>query len=409
MIQGCNFGTLSFNLGYTLKVLKPVKVEFEEKSLKAAPICIHDDSAAIGEPAAVCAMLTRIMQLGKDELALEYGDEKKLMYQSERTEDRASAAADVENFLPLHEGTVSLVGKVCRTCVKFAGAHIGTLKYVREALKKTVAGPNSKLRQRMVPFARSSLVSTQHKLAILHRAARGRTLVGFLARAQSAEQVAEAFDLGDELFRRMYESLNHQPECAFDLGRAGKHMEQAQWPRMLGGDNFIGLPNLMQPASAGAMVGITHLLPKCKMLAAEDKDPQLWHMSNSKRLREASSTIRPYLRSPYLKHLNVERTARMYGTIVDKSDDDDDGTAPRGNYQRISECRSLRPQQFFTTLRCIADKASVMDDQTVPKEVKHRMQVASQYCADVASCTVPTDAKLDLSNNEAVFAVCIRL
>ena len=72
-------------------------------------------------------------------------------------------------------------------------------------------------------------------------------------------------------------------------------MEQAQWPRMLGGDNlnFIGLPNLMRPASAGAMVGITHLLPKCNLLAAEDnKDPQLRHMSNSKRLREASSTIR---------------------------------------------------------------------------------------------------------------------
>ena len=54
---------------------------------------------------------------------------------------------------------------------------VGTLKFVQEALKKAVAGQNSKLRQRMVPFARSSLVSTQHKLAILHRAAGGRTLV----------------------------------------------------------------------------------------------------------------------------------------------------------------------------------------------------------------------------------------
>ena len=78
-------------------------------------------------------------------------------------------------------------------------------------------------------------------------------------------------------------------------------MEQAQWPRMLGGDNFIGLPNVMRPASAGAMVGITHLLPKCNLLAKEDKDPQLWHLSNSKRLREASSTIREYLERRYLK------------------------------------------------------------------------------------------------------------
>jgi hypothetical protein len=156
----------------------------------------------------------------------------------------------------------------------------------------------------------------------------------------------------------MYETLLHQPDGIFDLGRAGKHMEQAQWPRMLGGDNFIGLPNLMKPGNAGAMVGIT-LLPKCKLLAAEDKDPQL-RMGTSKRLREASSTIREYLNSPYLKYLNVERTATMYGTIVDESDDDDDGTESRGNYQRISECRDLRPQQFFTTLPCIADKASVM-------------------------------------------------
>ena len=165
-------------------------------------------------------------------------------------------------------------------------------------------------------------------------------------------------------------------------------------PRMLGGDNFIGLPNLMRPASAGAMVGITHLLPKCNLLTVEDKDPQLWHLSNSKRLREASSSIHEYLESRYLKYLNVERTGKMYGTIVDRSDDDEDGTEPRGNYQRfcqrIGECRELEPQKFFTTLQCIEDKARVMDDPTVPEKVKHRLQVASQYCAGVASCTVPT-------------------
>jgi hypothetical protein len=76
-------------------------------------------------------------------------------------------------------------------------------------------------------------------------------------------------------------------------------------------------------------------------------------------------------------------------TIVDRSDDDEDGTEPRGNYQRIGECRELEPQKFFTTLQCIEDKACVMDDPTVPERVKHRMQVASQYCAGVASCTVP--------------------
>ena len=121
------------------------------------------------------------------------------------------------------------------------------------------------------------------------------------------------------------------------------------------------------------------------------------HLSNnSKRLREASSSIREYLESRYLKYLNVERTGKMYGTIADKSDDDEDGTEPRGNYQpeslkvqRIGACRELEPQKLFTTLQCIEDRACVMDDPTVPERVKHRMQVASQYCAGVASCTVP--------------------
>jgi hypothetical protein len=197
-------------------------------------------------------------------------------------------------------------------------------------------------------------------------------------------------------------------------------MEQAQWPRMLEGDNFIGLPNLMRPASGDgghhAPTAIVCQSATC-WLRRIRAGPQLWHLSNSKRLREASSTIREYLESRHLKYLNVERTGKMYGTIVqvDKSDDDEDGTEPRGNYQRIGECRELKPHhwQFFTTLQCIEDKACVMDDPTVPEGAKHRMQVllvvASQYCAGAGSCTVPTDAKLDLTNNEAVFAVCIRL
>jgi hypothetical protein len=76
--------------------------------------------------------------------------------------------------------------------------------------------------------------------------------------------------------------------------------------------------------------------------------------------------------------------------------------------ESIGDCRELEPQKFFTTLQCTEDRACVMDDPTVPERVKHRLQVASesQYCrgAGVASCTVPADAKLDLTNNEAVFA-----
>ena len=82
----------------------------------------------------------------------------------------------------------------------------------------------------------------------------------------------------------------------------------------------------------------------------------------------------------------------MHGTIADKSDDDEDGTEPRGNHQRIGECpgraSGLQPQKFFTTLQCIEDKASVMDDQTVPEGAKHRMhwQVASHWQCSLRRC-----------------------
>ena len=66
--QGCNFGTLLFNLGYAMLVLKPLQEEFKEKQVVA--ICIHDDSAHLGEPDLVCEMMTRTMELGREKLAL---------------------------------------------------------------------------------------------------------------------------------------------------------------------------------------------------------------------------------------------------------------------------------------------------------------------------------------------------
>ena len=99
-----------------------------------------------------------------------------------------------------HEGTISLAGRVCRTCVRFAGAYIGTLRHVQKALERAVAGPTSKLRMRMQPFLNSNLVTTQDKLSILQYAAGPRSLAGHLARVQSEIQVARAFKLGDELF-----------------------------------------------------------------------------------------------------------------------------------------------------------------------------------------------------------------
>ena len=69
-------------------VLKPLQEEFKEKQVIA--ICIHDDSAHLGEASHVCEMMTRTMELGKLNLALKYGEAKKQLYQSERTGDQTS-------------------------------------------------------------------------------------------------------------------------------------------------------------------------------------------------------------------------------------------------------------------------------------------------------------------------------
>ena len=74
-------------------VLKPLQEE-EFKGKPAIAICIHGDSAYLGEPSLVCEMMTRTMELGKQNLALnlKYGEanlknQKKQLrvYQSKRT------------------------------------------------------------------------------------------------------------------------------------------------------------------------------------------------------------------------------------------------------------------------------------------------------------------------------------
>ncbi len=92
--QGCNFSTLLFNLGYAMLVWKPLQEEFKGKPVIA--ICIHDDSAHLGEPDLVCQMMTRTMELGRKYLGLKYGEAKTQLYQSERTvRDQASIDSDV--------------------------------------------------------------------------------------------------------------------------------------------------------------------------------------------------------------------------------------------------------------------------------------------------------------------------
>jgi hypothetical protein len=53
----------------------------EPKGKQAIAICIHDsDDSHLGEPSLVCEMMTRTMELGKQHLALQYGEAKKQPY-----------------------------------------------------------------------------------------------------------------------------------------------------------------------------------------------------------------------------------------------------------------------------------------------------------------------------------------
>ena len=56
--------------------------------------------------------------------------------------------------------------------------------------------------------------------------------------------------------------------------------------------NLPTLVNLHEPAAAGAMVGIIDYLAQCKLLEAEERDPQQWYRCTSARLRDASKSIK---------------------------------------------------------------------------------------------------------------------
>ncbi len=102
---------------------------------------------------------TRTMELGRTNLALKYGEAKKQLYQSERTGDQASIDSDVDEIRLRHEGTQILPAGVNRECLKFAGICIGNEGKVSAALVKAVTGSRSKLRNRMIPFLNSPLVT----------------------------------------------------------------------------------------------------------------------------------------------------------------------------------------------------------------------------------------------------------
>ena len=65
------------------------------------------------------------------------------------------------------------------------------------------------------------------------------------------------------------------------------------------------------------MVGIIDLLAQCKLLAPEARDPLQWHLCTSARLRDASTSIKALIGSPYFKFMNTPKTAEAYWTLVD--------------------------------------------------------------------------------------------
>ncbi len=64
------------------------------------------------------------------------------------------------------------------------------------------------------------------------------------------------------------------------------------------------LENLQAPAAAGAMVGIIDLLAQCSLPGPEERDPMQWFKCTSPRLRDASTSIRALLDSPYFSYTN---------------------------------------------------------------------------------------------------------
>ena len=176
-----------------------------------------------------------------------------------------------------YEATKDLPAGVNRKYLKFAGIFIGDEGKVIVALENAVPGPRSKLKNRMIPFLSSPLVSFQHKLCILQSAAGERSLFGFLARGQSnlkeqAPSLGAFWHAGILLTgrggRATYKQLlrvtsGMQPKGTFHPSHwhPGKHKAQSQLPRHhgLGGYNITGmmptLVNLHEPAAAQQAAG----------------------------------------------------------------------------------------------------------------------------------------------------------
>ena len=156
------------------------------------------------------------------------------------------------------------------------------------------------------------------------------------------------------------------------------------------------------------MVGIIDYLAQCKLLEAEERDPQQWYKCTSARLRDASESIKAMLASQYFDYMNTPKTAEIYWTLVDSPIEGENNSKPKANFQKISACQRLRSQMLFTELRNTEIKAGLMDDPTINRRVKRRFQVASQRGSGKASLVVPTAKCLEMGDDATLQAICCR-
>ncbi len=84
-------------------------------------------------------------------------------------------------------------------------------------------------------------------------------------------------------------------------------------------------------------------------------------------------------------------------------------TPTLANFQKIPACQRLGAQQLFSEIRFTEIKADMMDDPTINRRVKHRIQVASQRGSGTASVVVPTENCLEMDDDATIQAVCCRL
>ena len=118
------------------------------------------------------------------------------------------------------------------------------------------------------------------------------------------------------------------------------------------------------------MVGIIDYLARCKLLEAEERDSQQWYRCESTRLRDASTSIKAMLNSPYFKYMDNPKTAEIYWTLVDPPIEGESNSKPKANFQKIAAWTRLNLQKFFSEVRFTEIKATLMEDPTISRRVK---------------------------------------